>query len=68
MALTYPKKYEEDINPKTWNKDIDPVNAEQKDLNGFLLYHMAHYIDSEYNNTMLWYCMKEDFVGWTKET
>ena len=67
MALTYPKKYEEDINPKTWNKDIDPANAEQKDLNGFLLYHMVHYTDSEYNDTMLWYCIKEDFIGWTKE-
>ena len=53
MALTYPKKYEEDIDPKTWNKDIDPANAEQKDLNGFLLYHIVHYTDSEYNNTIL---------------
>ncbi len=68
MALTYLKKYKEDINPKTWNKDIDPANVEQKDLNRFLLYYMVYYIDSEYNDTMLWYCMKEDFVGWTKET
>jgi len=67
MALTYLKKYKEDINPKTWNKDINPINAKQKDLNGFLLYHIVHYIDSKYNNTMLWYCMKEDFVGWIKE-
>ena len=67
MALTYPKKYKEDINPKTQNKDIDPANAEQKDLNGFLLYHIVYYINSEYNNTMLQYYMKEDFVGWTKE-
>lgn len=29
---------------------------------------MEHYKDSEYNDTVLWYCMKEDFVGWTKET
>jgi hypothetical protein len=29
---------------------------------------MAHYKDSEYNDIMLWYCMKEDFVGWIKET
>ena len=29
---------------------------------------MAHYTDSEYNNTILWYCMKEDFIRWTKET
>jgi hypothetical protein len=44
MALTYPKKYKEDINP---------INTEQKDLNGFLLYYMVYYIDSEYNNTIL---------------
>ena len=69
MALTYPKKYEDDINPETWNKaEIDPANAKQQDLNGFLLHRMAHYKDSEYNDTMLWQCMKEDFVGWTKET
>ena len=29
---------------------------------------MAHYKDREYEDTMLWYCMKEDFVGWIKET
>jgi hypothetical protein len=69
MALTYPKKYEEDINPKTWNKAIiDLTNASEQDLNGFLLHRMAHYKDSEYNDTALWECMKEDFVGWTKET
>jgi len=44
MALTYLKKYKEDINP---------INAEQKDLNGFLLYHIVYYTDSEYNNTIL---------------
>ena len=63
MALTYLKKYEEDIDLKIWNKDIDSVNAKQKDLNGFLLYYIVYYIDSEYNNTILWYCIKEDFVG-----
>jgi len=64
MALTYPKKYENNINPDTWNRAIiNFANAEQQDLNGFLLHRMAHYKDSEYNNTMLWYCMKEDFVG-----
>ena len=68
MALTYPKKYEKDINPKIWNRDINPVTAEQQDLNGFLLYCMAHYKDREYKDIMLWYCIKEDFVGWTKET
>jgi hypothetical protein len=69
MALTYPKKYEKDINPETWDISIiDLENAEQQDLNGFLLHRMAHYKDSEYTDTMLWQCMKEDFVGWTKET
>ena len=53
MALTYPKKYEEDINLKIWNKDINYTNAKQKDLNRFLLYHIVHYTDSKYNNTML---------------
>ena len=53
MALTYLKKYKEDINLKIWNKDINYANAEQKDLNGFLLYYMVYYINSEYNNTML---------------
>ena len=68
MALIYLKKYEKDINPETWNIDIiDFANAEQQDLNGFLLYCMAHYKDSEYDNIMLWQCMKEDFVGWIKE-
>ena len=47
---------------------IDPANAKQQDLNRFLLYRIAHYKDSEYNNIMLWYCIKEDFVRWTKET
>jgi len=54
MALTYPKKYKEDINPKTWNKAIiDLANANEQDLNGFLLHRMAHYKDSEYNDTAL---------------
>jgi len=68
MALTYLKKYEEDINLKIWNKAIiDLANANEQDLNGFLLYCMAHYKDSEYNNTALWEYIKEDFVRWTKE-
>jgi hypothetical protein len=30
MALTYPKKYEKDINPETWDISIiDLENAEQ---------------------------------------
>ena len=68
MALTYPKKYKEDINLKIWNKDINYANAKQKDLNGFLLYYMVHYIDSKYNNIILWYCIKENFIRWIKET
>jgi hypothetical protein len=28
---------------------------------------MAYYKDSEYNNTVLWECIKEDFVRWIKE-
>ena len=69
MALTYLKKYEKDINPKIWNKEIiNFVNAKQQDLNGFLLYRMVYYKDSEYDDTALWECIREDFVGWTKET
>jgi len=69
MALTYLKKYEKDINLKTWNKDIiNPANAKQQDLNGFLLHCIAYYKDSEYNNTMLWYYVREDFIRWIKET
>jgi hypothetical protein len=67
MALTYLKKYENNINPETWDKDIDPINTKQQDLNGFLLYCIAQYTDSEYNNTVLWYCIKEDFIRWIKE-
>ena len=54
MALTYLKKYEKDINLEIWNTNIiDFINAKQQDLNGFLLYHIAYYKDSEYNDTML---------------
>ena len=67
MALTYLKKYENNINLKIQNKDINLVNAKQQDLNGFLLHCIVHYKDSEYDDTMLQYCMKEDFVGWMKE-
>ena len=62
MALTYLRKYKNNINPETWNKDINLANAKQQDLNGFLLHRMAHYKDSEYDDTMLWYYIKEDFV------
>ena len=67
MVLTYLKKYKKDINLETWDTDIDPVNAKQQDLNGFLVYCMVHYTDSEYKDLMLWCCMKEDFVGWIKK-
>jgi len=54
MALTYPKKYEEDINLKIWNKAIiNLANANEQDLNGFLLHCIAYYKDSEYNDTAL---------------
>ena len=69
MALTYPKKYEKDINPETWDTAIiNPENVNKQDLNRFLLHRIAHYKDSEYDDTALWECMREDFVGWTKET
>ena len=54
MLLTYLKKYKKDINLEIWNTNIiNFVNAKQQDLNGFLLYYMAYYKDSKYNNTML---------------
>jgi hypothetical protein len=68
IVLTYPKKYKKDINPETWYRDINSATAKQQDLNGFLLYCMAYYKDNEYENTMLWYYMKEDFIRWIKET
>jgi len=69
MALTYPKKFKKDIDLKTWDRAIiDLVNTKQQDLNGFLLYRMAYYKDSKYNNTILWEYIKEDFIGWIKET
>ena len=69
MALTYPKKYKKNINPKTWNKAIiNFTKAKPQDLNGFLLHHIAHYKDSKYNNAALWECIREDFIGWIKKT
>ena len=63
MALTYPKKYKKDINLEIWDKNIlNFVNAKPQDLNGFLLHRIAHYKDSEYNDSMLWYCIREDFI------
>ena len=68
MALTYPKKYEDDINPEIQNRDINPITAKQQDLNGFLLYRIVYYKDSEYNDTILQYCVREDFIKQIKET
>ena len=69
MALIYPKKYKEDINLKIQGTAIiNPEDVNQQDLNGFLLYCIAHYKDSKYNNITLWECIKEDFIGQIKET
>ena len=68
MALTYPKQYEKDINPEIQDIDIDPTNAKQQDLNRFLVYYIAHYTDRKYNNTILQYYIKEDFIRQIKET
>jgi len=55
MALTYLKKYKEDINLKIWNKAIiDLANANKQDLNGFLLYRMAYYKDSKSVMQLVW--------------
>ena len=68
MALTYPKKYKKNINLEIWDTDINPINTKQQNLNGFLVYRIVHYTDREYNNIILQYCIKEDFVGQIKET
>ena len=68
IALTYLKKYNEDINLKIQNKAIiDLINANKQDLNRFLLYYIVYYKDSKYNNTALQECIKEDFIRWIKE-
>jgi hypothetical protein len=54
MALTYLKKYKKYINLEIWDTAIINLeNVNEQDLNGFLLYHMAHYKDSEYDDTAL---------------
>ena len=54
MALTYPKKYEDNINLEIQNTNITNLkDINQQDLNGFLLYYIVYYKDSKYNNTML---------------
>ena len=51
-----------------WNRAIiNFINAEQQDLNGFLLHRIAYYKDSKYDDTALQYYIKEDFIGWIKE-
>ena len=50
MASTYLEKYKKDINLKIWDTDINSVNTKQQDLNGFLVYYIVHYTDSEYND------------------
>ena len=62
MALTYLKKYKKDINLEIQNTDIDFINTKQQDLNGFLIYYIVHYTDREYNNIILQYYIKEDFI------
>ena len=53
MALTYLKKYKKDINLKIQDTDINPINTKQQDLNGFLVYYIVYYTDSEYKDTIL---------------
>ena len=54
MALIYLKKYKKHINLEIWDTAIiNPENINEQDLNGFLLYRIAYYKDSEYNNTAL---------------
>ena len=68
MALTYLKKYKEDINLKIQNKAIiNLINANKQDLNRFLLYRIVYYKDSKYNNTALQEYIKEDFIRQIKE-
>jgi hypothetical protein len=63
MALTYLKKYKKHINLKIWDTAIINLeNVNEQDLNRFLLYYIAHYKDSEYDDTALWECIREDFI------
>ena len=67
MALTYLKKYKKDINLKIQDTDINPINTKQQDLNGFLVYYIVYYTDSEYKDLILQYYIKEDFIKQIKE-
>ena len=63
MALTYLKKYKKHINLKIQDiAIINPENVNKQDLNGFLLYYIVYYKDSEYNNTALQEYIREDFI------
>ena len=54
MALTYLKKYKKYINLEIWDiAIINPENVNKQDLNEFLLYYIAHYKDSKYDDTAL---------------
>ena len=68
MALTYPKKYEKYINLKIQDiAIINPENINKQDLNRFLLYYIAYYKDSKYDDTALQECIREDFIKQIKE-
>ena len=68
MALTYLKKYKKHINPEIQNTAIINLkNVNKQDLNRFLLYHIAHYKNSEYDDTALQECIREDFIKQIKE-
>ena len=67
MALTYLKKYKKDINLKIQDIDINSINTKQQDLNKFLVYYIVYYTDSKYNNIILQYYIKEDFIKQIKE-
>ena len=67
MVLTYLKKYKKDINLKIQDINIDFINTKQQDLNRFLVYYIVHYIGSKYNNIILQYYVKEDFIKQIKE-
>ena len=68
MALIYLKKYEKHINLKIQDTAIiNPENVNKQDLNGFLLYYIAHYKDSKYSDTALQEYIREGFIKWIKE-
>ena len=68
MASTYLKKYEKDINLEIQDTDIDFINTKQQNLNRFLVYYIVYYTDREYNDIILQYYIKKDFIKQIKET